>query len=247
MNFPENFRVPQDPPHPYIAVPVGPLTVTNPSAIQEVTVIDLHSEPLTIFPGESVDMGKWYTQKQICDSKDLRERVTRGELTVAATGTAPKKEPVDAIVTINPGDIQIGAVEIKDWDSEDRLDINSDHTASVRIIPFGDPVHDYNTVASVAKDATSNHDYTVTTGKTLVLEKIWATASGKMKIEVQIETTGFATKFVGFNSVSSPNMDITIPAGMPINVAATKKVRIIRTNLDNSSQALYSSVVGKEI
>lgn len=113
----------------------------------------------------------------------------------------------------------------------------------------GTEVNDYNTVAALAAAGTSNHDYTVTALKTLKLSQIWASASGKMKIEVQVETgvaTGvFSTKFVGFNSTADAN--IQIPVNENISVAAGVRVRIIRTNKDNQAQDLYTTISGHEI
>lgn len=113
----------------------------------------------------------------------------------------------------------------------------------------GTEVNDYNTVAAVAANATSNHDYTVTALKTLKLSQIWAAASGKLKIEVQVETgvaTGvFTTRFVGFNSTANTN--IRIPVNENIAVAAGVRVRVIRTNKDNQPQDVYSTISGHEI
>jgi len=112
----------------------------------------------------------------------------------------------------------------------------------------GDEVNDYVT-ATVAKDATSDHDYTVTVAKTLKLSQIWASASGKMKIEVKVETAvasgTFLTKFVGFNSTANTNVNIDIKEN--IAVAAGVRVRITKTNLDNQPQDLYSTISGHEI
>lgn len=113
----------------------------------------------------------------------------------------------------------------------------------------GTEVNNYNTAAAVAANATSNHDYTVTVATTLKLSQIWASASGKLKIEVQIETgvaTGvFNTRFVGFNSTANTN--IQIPIGENISVAAGVRVRVIRTNKDNQPQDVYSTISGHEI
>jgi len=115
----------------------------------------------------------------------------------------------------------------------------------------GDEVNDYdnNSGVAIASAASDNHDYTVTALKTLKLSKIWATASGKLKIEVQIETgVGlgvFVTRFVAFNSTANPNIDLAINEN--IAVAAGVKVRVIRTNKDNQSQDVYSTICGHEI
>lgn len=112
----------------------------------------------------------------------------------------------------------------------------------------GDEIVDYDTASAIAKDATDNHDYTVTAGKTLLIDELWASASGKMKIEVQFETAAasgvFNTKWVAFNSTSDPN--IRIPSEKIGKQVAGAIVRIIRTNLDNQAQDLYSTIVGIE-
>jgi hypothetical protein len=113
----------------------------------------------------------------------------------------------------------------------------------------GTEVGAYNTAAAIAAAATSNHVYTVTAGKTLLLKQIEATASGKAKIEVQVETgvaTGvYTTKFVQFNSTANPNMSIHLES--PISVAAGVRVQIIRTNKDQQAQDLYSTLLGQEV
>jgi hypothetical protein len=113
----------------------------------------------------------------------------------------------------------------------------------------GDEINNYNTAAAVAGGASSNHDYTVSGGKTLLLKQIEASGSGKMKIEVQIETgvaTGvFNNRFVQFNSTANTNMSVHLEA--PISVAAGVRVRVIRTNRDNQAQDLYSTISGFEV
>ncbi len=113
----------------------------------------------------------------------------------------------------------------------------------------GVEVNDYNTAAAVAAGATSNHDYTVTALKTLYLDQINASGSGKMKIEVQIETAAasgvFNSKFVEFNSTADPNMQISLKSS--ITVVAGARVRIIRTNKDNQAQDVYSTISGNEV
>jgi hypothetical protein len=105
----------------------------------------------------------------------------------------------------------------------------------------GSSISDYAT-ATVAAGATSNHDYTVTTGKTFYLNQIEASASGKMKIEVKVNGV---SKFVQFNSTATPNMHIELES--PISAAAGQVVRIIMTNRDNQSDDLYSTICGYEV
>lgn len=108
----------------------------------------------------------------------------------------------------------------------------------------GTEVNDYNTVASVAAGATSNHDYTA--AGAFKLRTIWASASSKLKIEVQIETAAasgvFNTVFVAFNSTAAPNIEIPIKDA--ISVVSGARVRVIRTNRDNQAQDVYSTISG---
>ena len=113
----------------------------------------------------------------------------------------------------------------------------------------GDEVCDYNTSAAVVKDASVNHDYTVTAATTFIGSRIWASGSGKMKVEVQLETAPAAgtynTAFVAFNSTSNPNIDIPLDKICAKQVAGAI-VRIVMTNRDNQAQDLYSTLVGIE-
>ena len=96
---------------------------------------------------------------------------------------------------------------------------------------------------------TSVHDYTVTALKTLKLSQVWASASGKLKIEIQKETgvasDVFDTVFVGFNSTATPN--ILLPINENITALAGVRVRVIRSNLDKQPQDVYSTISGHEI
>lgn len=113
----------------------------------------------------------------------------------------------------------------------------------------GVEINAYNTAAAVAAAATSNHDYTVTAAKTLTLTQISAAASGKCKITVSVETAVasgiFTTLFVMFNSTANPNIEKVLRE--PVAVAAGVRVRIIRANLDNQAQDLYSTISGHEV
>lgn len=139
---------------------------------------------------------------------------------------------------------------VKVGDGTDFLAVNANGSINVVISDAsGDEINDYDTAAAVAGGASDNHDYTVTALKTLMLSQIEASGSGKAKIEVQIETGAatntFVSRFVQFNSTSSPNMSLMLKA--PIAVAAGVRVRVIRTNRDNQAQDLYSTISGNEV
>lgn len=146
-------------------------------------------------------------------------------------------------------DTDVWALDVSLHDEDGNKFTESNPLPVTLVDSEGAEVNDYNTAAAVAAAASSNHDYTVTALKTLKLSQIWAAASGKMKIEVQIETgvaTGvFTTRFVGFNSTANTN--ICIPVGENISVAAGVRVRVIRTNKDNQAQDVYSTISGHEI
>lgn len=111
----------------------------------------------------------------------------------------------------------------------------------------GTEINNYNTAAAVAAAGTSNHDYT--TLAAFKFSQFNAAASGKMKIEVRVETSAgsgtFNTVFVKFNSTANPNIDVVLRE--PIAVASGVIIRIIRTNLDNQAQDLYSTISGHQV
>lgn len=114
---------------------------------------------------------------------------------------------------------------------------------------IGTPVNDYNTAASIAAGATSNHTYTITTSKTFSGRKFWATSSGKMKAEIQTSPDGatYTTKWVGFNSTGTPNISIDLDNLRIDDVGTGATIRIIRTNLEPVfSVDLYSTISGTE-
>lgn len=115
--------------------------------------------------------------------------------------------------------------------------------------PLGTIVNDYNTVASIAAGATSNHNYTITATKTFQGKKIWAAASGLMKIEVQVSPDGttFPTKWVGFNSTANPNITIDLDQMVFVDSGTGAVIRVIRTNLDKKAQDVYSTISGTEV
>lgn len=113
----------------------------------------------------------------------------------------------------------------------------------------GTPVTDYKDAAAIAAAATDNHDYTVTAGKTLYLDQVESSGSGKAKMLLQIETgvaTGvFTPYFAQFNSTGTPNMTLKLSNARA--VAAGVRVRVSMTNRDLVAQDLYSTICGTEI
>lgn len=106
----------------------------------------------------------------------------------------------------------------------------------------GTEVQDHKASATpLAVNGVENHDYTVTTGKTLKLYQIMASASGKIKVEVLVDAVVKATYF---NSTATPNVESTFK--IPFSVAAGLVVRIAITNRDNQPMDVYSTIIGIE-
>jgi hypothetical protein len=114
----------------------------------------------------------------------------------------------------------------------------------------GVTVFDYKDATAIAAGSSDNHDYAVTTGKTLTLKQIVGSASGKAKMTVQSSPDGttFTTLAVMFNSTANPNM--ILPMSEYKLVSGTgAKVRVIMTNEEGATaltQDLYSTIVGEE-
>lgn len=113
----------------------------------------------------------------------------------------------------------------------------------------GTEINSYADSTAVAAGSSAQQDYTVSAGKTFLLTQIESSGSGKMKVEIQIETgaaTGvFTSKFVQFNSTAAPNCSIILKA--PITVLTGVRVRIVKTNKDLLPQDLYATIIGQEV
>lgn len=112
----------------------------------------------------------------------------------------------------------------------------------------GSEVCDYDQSVAIIKNALANHDYTVTAATTLVIDNILCSSSGRAKFELQIEDGVAADTYTskGVVFVSTANNNAQIPIEKKITVAAGVNVRIIKTNLDNQPQDLYTTVLGIE-
>lgn len=124
------------------------------------------------------------------------------------------------------------------------LGVNADGSINVKIDSdvSGDEVVDFNSSSAVAKDASVNHDYSVTALKTLIGEEAFISGSGKLKVELLFNSV---LKWVGFNSTANPN--IRIPLDRMPKAAAGQIVRFTITNRDKQAQDLYSTLTGVEV
>jgi hypothetical protein len=127
--------------------------------------------------------------------------------------------------------------------------VSSSNPLPVTSASPGTSINDQKSASSIAAALTDNHDYTVTTLKTLTLNQIEYSASGKVKVIVSVETgvaSGtFTTRFTQFNSTAETNGSIKL--SNPISVAAGVRVRVAMTNRDLAAQDLYSTISGYEV
>jgi hypothetical protein len=112
----------------------------------------------------------------------------------------------------------------------------------------GTSVDNYQTSAALAANASVNQDYTVSASVSFYTKQIWASASGKLKIQVEYETASgsgiFNTFWVGFNSTANP--DILIPTPTNKIQVTGARIRIVLTNLDKAAMDVYSTLSGTQ-
>jgi hypothetical protein len=94
----------------------------------------------------------------------------------------------------------------------------------------------YHAGDSIAKDATSTQTYAAPSG--FKVKDVYVSGSGKMKAELKINSVTVA---VGFNSTANPNINFRFQKGLN---ASGVNVEVVKTNLDNQAQNLYSTIVG---
>lgn len=191
------------------------------------------------------------TDKVDVSGSDITATVSATDLDIRDLVFATDKVDVSgSSVTVSATDLDIRDLthvsdSIKIGDGTDFLEVNTDGSINVVVKEdAGTEVVNFNTAASIAAGASSNHDLVFASAS--MLYQILASASGKLKIEVQVETGSasgvFNTICVAFNSTATPNIDIDLRKYAAIPAGA--RVRVIRTNKDNQAQDLYSTIIG---
>jgi hypothetical protein len=105
----------------------------------------------------------------------------------------------------------------------------------------GTAVQNYQTSAALAAGSSVTLTYTVAASHTFSLERVWTSASGKIKSVVAYSGN---TAFVGFNSTANPNIDMTFMA--PPTIAAAGTVTVTITNDDLSAFDVYATIEGNQ-
>lgn len=241
-----------------LAFATDKVDVTGSDVTATVTATDLDIRDLT-HVSDSVKVGDGTDFLAVNADGSVNITDNGGSLTVDATDLdirnlvfATDKVDVtgsDVTATVTATDLDIRDLthvsdSVKIGDGTNFLEVNND--GSINVVPQDEPgteTVNYDTSATVAGGASDNHDFVVTNGGKLY--QVIASGSGKMKIEVQIETgsaTGvFNTVGVLFNSTANPNMDLDLRKYALIPVGA--RVRVIRTNRENQAQDVYSTIV----
>lgn len=171
------------------------------------------------------------------------------------TGVAALFVRDDALTTLTPvdGDYVRGRTTSTGalWTRDTVLDANSETTPLyVQVVTTGvsaSEIHDYDTAAAVAGDATSNHDYTVA-NTTFLLKSIIMSSSGGSKVEVQTgPVAGLASIAVGFVPREGGTLQLFFDPPREVPVTSTGTVRLIRTNRQGQAQDLYSTIIGNDV
>lgn len=108
-------------------------------------------------------------------------------------------------------------------------------------------VEDFDHAVDTVKNASTNHDYTVTAPNQLKNLIVRGSSSAAAKFELQIETAVAAGTFdtvdVAFNSVANPNIEL----GFTQKVDTGIIVRVVKSNYDNKDSDIYTRIFGLEI
>lgn len=230
-----------------VTVSATDLDIRNLSATQDNVAISDGTDTLAVNADGSINSVVTATNLDIRDLSHTQDSVKIGDgtdfLAIDASGNIGVTDAGGSL-TVDATDLDIRDLthvsdSVKIGDGTDLMAVNPDGSINVKITDTapGTEVNDYDTTASVASGATDTHTYT-STGN-FYLQQIEASASGKIKIEVQVNAV---TKFVQFSSTASPNLSVILE--QPILATTGQTVTVIRKNLDLLPQDVYSTISG---
>ena len=126
-------------------------------------------------------------------------------------------------------------------------ELNPIYVHNVDTVVSGEEIHDYDTAAGVASDATDNHDYAV--AGTMLLKSVIVSGSGNIKFEIQTgPTASLATVAVGFlTGRQGDTKQVFFDPPIEVLAAGTGLVRVIRTNRQGAATDLYSTIIGYDV
>lgn len=227
----------------YTTIHDGGNSITVDGAVT-VSATDLDIRDLT-HVSDSVKVG---------DGTDFLAVAADGSIAVTDNGGSLTVDGTIAVSSVG-GTVTVAATDLDIRDltlAQDAVKVSANTSANSQTNPIfvqnvenaiTGEVHDYNTAAAVASDATSNHDYTVTTN--LKLKKITVASSGGSKFEVQVgPVASLVSKRVGFLPKDGGYTELTFDPPIEVPNTSTGTVRVIRTNRQGAAQDLYSSIEG---
>jgi len=148
---------------------------------------------------------------------------------------------VDVVHPLPAGTNAIGSVLANLQVSSAAVSLTNPVPVTVTSSTPGTPIQDYHTSAALAAAASVTFTYTVVATHTFSLERIWSSASGKIKVVVNNNGSPI---MVGFNSTANPNIDMTIVAAPTI--AAGNTVTVVVTNEDKAAFDVYATIEGNQ-
>lgn len=160
-------------------------------------------------------------------------------------------------LTINSGGEAEVSIQSHTLTNTNALPISKNNSANTETNPIfvhnvdtvisGEEIHDYDT-STVAADTADNHDYTVA-GTTFFLKSIIISGSGNIKFEVQVGAlASLVTKVVGFlTGRAGDSKQIFFDPAIEVPVTGTGTVRVIRTNRENQTTDVYSTIIGSDV
>lgn len=197
--------------------------------------------------GSSLDVNITTTDIDIRDLDHSQDNI----LVYGWDGAANQKIKTDAA-----GELQIDVLTHA-FTNSNALPISKDNAANSELNPIfvhnvdtvvsGEEVHNYDT-STVAADSVDNHDYTVT-GTTFFLKSIIIAGSGNIKFEIQTGAlASLVTRAVGFlTGRAGDSKQIFFEPAIEVPVTGTGTVRIIRTNRENQTTDVYSTIIGNDV
>jgi hypothetical protein len=189
---------------------------------------------------DTVDEGDIGIPRMTLDRKliiEIADATTDSQrLAINATGEAQVDVAAHALTNAN-------ALPISK-DNSANAETNPIYVYMVNTVASGSEIHDYDTAAAVASDATSNHDYAVA-NTTLFLKSIIWSGSGNVKAEVIDDPAGAATTIaVGF--LTGRNGD-TQQIFFDPPYECTTTLRVQRTNRQGAATDVYSTIIGNDV
>ena len=227
----------------------GKLIISNPAGGQ--------ADDSAFTPGTSlVSPAGFFADETAPDSVDegdtgaARMTLDRKQLIVLADATTDSQRL--NITAAGEAEIDIAAQSLTavkiSKDANANTELNPIYTYQVNTVLSGNEIHDFDTAAAVASDASDTHTYTVA-GTTFLLKSIILAGSGNIKAEIKVgPTASTVTKAVIFlNDRQGDTKQVNFDPAIEVPATGTGIVQVIRTNRQGAATDLYSTIIGSDV